>query len=161
MSRIAVRPVRPGEAPLIHGFIRELAEYERMLDKAVASVADIDAALFEEQPRVFGDVVEMDGAPVGFALWFYNFSTFQGRCGIYLEDLYVQPAARGQGAGKALLARLAKRCVDEKLGRMDWAVLDWNAPSIAFYDSLGASALTDWITRRLMGEDLERLAASA
>jgi GNAT superfamily N-acetyltransferase len=95
---------------------------------------------------------------VGFALWFYSYSTFRGRHGIWLEDLFVRPEARGIGAGKALLRRLAGRCVDEKLGRLEWAVLDWNAPSIAFYDSLGASALDDWTTRRVTGEALERLA---
>ena len=161
MSEILVRPARAGEAPLIHGFIRELAEYEKLLDEAVATVGDIDAALFGPNPRVFCDIAEMDGQPVGFALWFYNFSTFKGRCGIYLEDLYVRPETRGKGAGKALLARLAQRCADEDLGRLDWAVLDWNAPSIAFYDSLGALSLNDWITRRLTGEALLALARSA
>ena len=102
----------------------------------------------------------MEGKPVGFALWFYNVSTFRGGCGLYLEDLYVRPEARGLGAGKALLAGLARRCLNEGLGRLDWAVLDWNAPSIAFYDSLGAGALTDWITRRLDGEALIALAQS-
>jgi GNAT superfamily N-acetyltransferase len=97
---------------------------------------------------------------VGFALWFYNYSTFRGRAGIYLEDLFVLPEARGLGAGKALLRRLAQRCVDADLGRLEWAVLNWNAPSIAFYDSLGASAKTDWTVRRLDGEALARLAAS-
>jgi GNAT superfamily N-acetyltransferase len=125
-----------------------------------ADEAAIDALLFSPQPRAFCDIVEVDGAPVGFALWFYNVSTFQGRCGLYLEDLYVRPQARGQGAGKALLANLAKRCIAENLGRLQWAVLDWNAPSIAFYDSLGAASMTDWITRRLTGEALARLAAS-
>jgi GNAT superfamily N-acetyltransferase len=161
VSGVSIRPARVGEAALIHGFIRELAAYEKLLDKAVATIGDIDAALFGSSPRVFCDIAEMDGAAVGFALWYYNFSTFQGRAGLYLEDLYVSPEARGRGAGKALLAALAIRCVSENLGRMDWAVLDWNAPSIAFYDSLGALALDDWITRRLTGEALERLAASA
>jgi len=160
MSGIVIRPARPGEAAVIHGFIRELAEYEKLLDAAVATVEDIDTALFGASPRVFCDIAEMTGRPVGFALWFYNFSTFQGRCGLYLEDLYVRPETRGKGAGKALLARLARRCVDESLGRLDWAVLDWNAPSIAFYDSLGAEALDGWTTRRLSGEALGQLAAS-
>jgi GNAT superfamily N-acetyltransferase len=128
---------------------------------AVATVEDIKTALFGPTPRAYCDIAEADGVPIGFALWFYNFSTFVGRAGIYLEDLYVRPEARGKGAGKALLANLAWRCVVEKLGRLDWAVLDWNAPSIAFYDSLGAEAKTDWITRRLSGEALERLAASS
>lgn len=155
---LSIRTAHPADAPLIYRFIRELAEYERLLDAVSATEADIADALFGPAPRVFCDIAEVGGSPVGFALWFYNFSTFRGRCGIYLEDLYVRPDARGKGAGKALLARLARRCVEEGLGRLDWAVLDWNAPSIAFYDSLGAEALADWITRRLSGDALARLA---
>ena len=110
---------------------------------------------------LLGDVIaEADGRPVGFALWFYNYSTFRGRAGIYLEDLFVRPEARGVGAGKALLRRLAERCMEADLGRLEWAVLNWNAPSIAFYDSLGAGAMTEWTVRRLDGEALQRLAAS-
>jgi len=155
---LSIRPARPGEAPLVLTFIRELAEYERLLHEVVADEAAIDALLFIPAPRAFCDIAEVDGAPVGFALWFYNVSTFEGRCGIYLEDLYVRPAARGVGAGKALLAGLARRCVAEGLRRLQWSVLDWNAPSIAFYDSLGAAALDDWIIRRLTGEALAKLA---
>jgi GNAT superfamily N-acetyltransferase len=158
---LTVRTARPGEAALIHGFILELADYEKLRHEAVATVSDIDAALFGPGPRVFCDIAEADGAPIGFALWFYNFSTFVGRCGIYLEDLYVRPEARGRGADKALLATLARRCVEERLGRLDWAVLDWNAHSIGFYDGLGALALDDWTIRRLTGEALARLAAQA
>ncbi len=121
-------------------------------------MADIEDALFTPNPRAFCDIAEADGEAVGFALWFYNYSTFKGRHGLYLEDLYVRPEARGKGAGKALLARLAKRCIDEGLFRLDWCVLDWNAPSIAFYDSLGAETMDDWIIRRLTGEPLRRLA---
>lgn len=156
---LSIRTARPGDAPLVLGFIRELAEYERLLDQVEADEAAVDALLFCDQPRAFCDIAEVDGAPVGFALWFYNVSTFKGRCGIYLEDLYVRPEVRGQGAGKALLAGLARRCVEQNLGRLEWAVLDWNAPSIAFYDSLGAAAMNEWIVRRLTGEALERLAA--
>jgi GNAT superfamily N-acetyltransferase len=156
---LSIRPAAAPDAALIHRFIGELAEYEKMADRVVATVADIETALFGATPRAFCDIAEIDGRAVGFALWFYNFSTFQGRAGMYLEDLYVRPEARGRGAGKALLAALARRCLDEGLRRMDWAVLDWNAPSIAFYDSLGADALDDWTTRRLSGEALERLAA--
>ena len=140
------------------GFIRALAEYERLLDQVEADEADIAALLFAPHPRAFCDIAEWDGEPIGFALWFYNVSTFKGRCGIYLEDLFVRPEARGRGAGKALLAGLARRCLDEKLGRLELAVLDWNAPSIAFYDALGAASLNDWIIRRVTGEALERLA---
>ncbi len=103
---------------------------------------------------------EVGGEPVGFAFWFYNVSTFEGRRGLYLEDLYVRPQARGLGAGKALLAHLARRCLDEGLARMEWSVLDWNAPAIAFYDGLGASAKTQWITRQLKGEALQALAGA-
>lgn len=125
---IKVRPARPGEAALVLGFIRELADYERLLDQVEADEAAIDALLFGPAPRAYCDIAERDGAPVGFALWFYNVSTFKGRCGLYLEDLYVRPEARGLGAGKALLAGLAMRCVDENLGRLEWSVLDWTRP---------------------------------
>jgi GNAT superfamily N-acetyltransferase len=155
---IAVRPARADEAPLVLRFIRELAEYERLLHEVRTTLDDVRRLLFTPGPRAFCDIAEIDGEPVGFALWFYSVSTFEGRHGLYLEDLYVSPQARGKGAGKALLAALARRCRDEGLARLEWAVLDWNAPSIAFYDSLGASAKTDWITRRLSGEALERLA---
>ncbi len=157
---IQIRSAHPGDAALVLRFIRELAEYEKLLHAVEADEAAIEALLFNPSPRAFCDIAEIDGDPVGFALWFYNVSTFKGRCGLYLEDLYVRPEVRGQGAGKALLANLARRCVEEKLGRLEWAVLDWNAPSIAFYDSLGAASLTDWITRRLTGEALAKLAAS-
>lgn len=156
---LTIRPAVAADAAVIHGFIRDLAEYEELLHEMQASQADIAAMLFSANPRGFCDIAEADGTPVGFALWFYNLSTFTGRHGIYLEDLYVRPEHRGLGAGKALLASLARRCVDEGLTRLEWAVLDWNAPSIAFYDSLGAAAKTEWITRRLSGEALAKLAA--
>ncbi len=157
---VVVRVATVADAPLILSFIRELAEYERMLDEVEATEADIRRDLFGENPRSFCEIAEYKGQPVGFALWFYNYSTFRGRAGIYLEDLFVRTEARGVGAGKALLRRLAQRCVDAELGRLEWAVLNWNAPSIAFYDSLGASAKTEWTVRRLDGEALETLAAS-
>jgi len=156
---LEIRQAGPADAGLILGFIRALADYEKLLSEVAASQADVARDLFGPAPRVFCDIAEADGEPVGFALWFYNYSTFRGRHGIWLEDLFVVPEARGKGAGKALLKRLARRCVDEGLGRLEWAVLDWNAPSIAFYDSLGAAALDDWTTRRLAGEALARLAA--
>ena len=159
-AKVVVRPAIPADAALIYQFIRDLAEYEKLLDAVEATQDDVAEALFGENPRVFCDIAEIDGAPVGFALWFYNYSTFVGRHGIYLEDLFVRPQARGSGAGKALLASLARRCVDENLGRLEWAVLDWNAPSIAFYDSLGAAALDDWIVRRMTGDGLVRLAGA-
>jgi len=156
---LTIRPAASADAPLIHGFIRELADYEKLLHEVEASEADIAAMLFCDQPCAFCDIAEHDGAPVGFALWFYNLSTFTGRHGIYLEDLYVRPQARGLGAGKALLATLARRCVDEGLPRLEWAVLNWNAPAIGFYDSLGAGAKSDWTIRQLASEALARLAA--
>jgi GNAT superfamily N-acetyltransferase len=158
MSDLVIRPAAPADAGVIFGFIRELAEYERLLHAVEATEADIVRDLFGPTPRAFCDIAELDGAPVGFALWFYNYSTFKGRAGIYLEDLFVRPTARGHGAGKALLRRLARRCVDEGLGRLEWAVLDWNAPAIGFYDALGAEALQDWIVRRVTGEALTKLA---
>lgn len=156
---VNVRVATPADAPLILQFIRDLAEYERLLHEVEATEADIRRDLFGENPRAFCDIAEHQGQPVGFALWFYNYSTFRGRAGIYLEDLFVEPSARGLGAGKALLRRLAQRCVEADLGRLEWAVLNWNAPSIAFYDSLGAGAMTEWTVRRLDGEALFRLAA--
>jgi len=155
---VSIRPATPADAALVYQFIRDLAEYEKLLDTVEATQADVARALFGDNPRAFADIAELDGEPVGFALWFYNYSTFVGRHGIWLEDLFVRPSARGSGAGKALLVNLAKRCVDENLGRFEWSVLDWNAPSIAFYDSLGAAAMDEWIIRRLTGEPLRRLA---
>ena len=159
-AEVQVRPATTADAGLIYGFIRGLAEYEKLLHEVEATQADVEAALFSEHPRAFCDIAEAYGAPVGFALWFYNYSTFRGRHGIYLEDLFVVPEARGLGAGKALLRRLAQRCQDEGLARLEWSVLDWNAPSIAFYDSLGASAQTEWIVRRLTDGPLKALAES-
>lgn len=157
-AQVRVRPATADDAALILAFIQALAEYEKLAHEAQATLADIRRDLFGDQPRAFCDIAEIDGNPVGFALWFYNYSTFRGRAGIWLEDLFVKPEARGAGAGKALLAGLARRCVAEDLGRLEWSVLDWNAPSIAFYDSLGALAMDEWTTRRMEGDALQRLA---
>jgi len=159
-SSFVIRPAEPGDAAAIWRFVQELAEYEKLSHVVEASAADLARDLFGPSPRVFCDLAEAEGEPVGFALWFYSYSTFKGRHGVYLEDLYVRPDARGRGAGKALLRSLARRCLAEGLGRLEWAVLDWNAPAIGFYDALGAQALDDWIVRRLTGEALARLAAS-
>ncbi|NGM49529.1 GNAT family N-acetyltransferase [Caulobacter sp. 602-2] len=156
---VTVRPATPEDAALILSFIRDLAEYEKLLHEVEATQTHIEAALFCDGPKAFCDIALIDGEPVGLALWFYNYSTFVGRHGIYLEDLFVRPAARGLGAGKALLANLARRCVAENLGRLEWAVLDWNAPSIAFYDGLGAAAMDEWTVRRMTGDALAKLAA--
>ena len=155
---VVVRPARAGDAPLLHALIVELAEYERLADHVDAGVADVDAALFGPAPRVFADIAEVDGVPIGMALWFYNFSTFVGRHGIWLEDLFVRPDARGSGAGKALLAGLARRCVEEGLGRLEWWVLDWNTPALGFYARLGAEPQRDWTVQRMSGAALAQLA---
>ena len=155
---LLIRPAVPADAGLIMGFVRELAAYERLSHAVRATEADIARDLFGPTPRAVCDIAEVAGEPVGYALWFYNYSTFAGRAGIFLEDLFVRSEARGRGAGKALLQHLARRCVDEGLGRLEWTVLDWNAPAIGFYDSLGADALDDWIVRRVSGEALARLA---
>lgn len=158
---VSLRPARPADAALIFDLVRELAEYEQLSHAVDATPEMIAAALFGEAPRVFCDIGEWKGAPVGFALWFYNFSTFRGRCGIYLEDLYVRPAARGHGVGKALLAGLAKRCIAENLPRLEWSVLDWNEPAIAFYKLQGAELMDGWTTCRLTDQALWRLADQA
>jgi GNAT superfamily N-acetyltransferase len=158
---VKVRVAHPSDTPLILDFIKKLAEYERLLHEVDATEADIRRDLFGENPRAFCDIAEVEGRPVGFALWFYSYSTFRGRAGIYLEDLFVEPGARGEGAGKALLQRLVRRCVEADLGRLEWSVLDWNAPSIAFYDSLGAMTKDGWTVRRLYGDALEALAKSS
>lgn len=158
---LAIRSARPGEGGLVLAFIRALAEYERLAHAMEATEEVIETALFGENPRVFCDIAEWDGVPAGFALWFYNFSTFLGRHGIYLEDLFVYPEHRGRGIGKALLARLARRCVEERLGRLEWSVLDWNEPSIAFYKSQGAVMMDEWTVCRVTGDALLRLAGQA
>ena len=155
-----IRPAAREDAALIHAFIRELAEYEKLTEDVTASEADIARALFGPNPRVFCDIAEWNGEPAGFALWFYNFSTFRGAHGIYLEDLFVRPQFRGAGLGKALLANLAQRAVREGCARVEWAVLDWNAPSIAFYKSLGALPMDEWTVFRLTGAALAKLAAT-
>jgi GNAT superfamily N-acetyltransferase len=149
------------DVPLILTLIRALAEYEKLADAVVATEDDLRRTLFGE--RRYAEVILAEvagGDAAGFALFFHNYSTFLGRPGIYLEDLYVKPEYRGRGYGKALLARLAAVAVERKCGRVEWAVLDWNEPSIRFYESLGARMLTEWKTFRLIGEPLERLAAS-
>ena len=158
MSEPAVRAAREDDAALIHDFVLELAAYEKLSHAVTATAADTAALLFGPKARAFCDIAELDGAPVGFCLWFYTVSTFAGRAGIWVEDLYVRPSARGSGAGRALLANLARRCVREDLKRLDWSVLDWNAPAIGFYDRIGAQALDDWRLRRLSGGALAALA---
>ena len=155
---LEIRPAASSDSALILGFVRKLAEYERLLHAVVATEADVVRDLFGENPRVFCDLAFWDGAPAGFALWFHNYSTFRGSHGLYLEDLFVEPAYRGRGIGKALLRRLAQRCQADGLAKLEWQVLDWNAPSIAFYKSLGAVAVDDWTVFRLADEALKKLA---
>jgi GNAT superfamily N-acetyltransferase len=154
-----IRPAVPADAALIFDLVSELAAYEKLSPSVDASRETLAEALFCKSPRVFCDLVEDEGQAVGFAVWFYNFSTFRGRHGIWLEDLFVRPAFRGKGYGKALLANIARRCVDENLARLEWSVLDWNAPSIHFYKAAGARMMEEWTNCRVEGDDLRMLAA--
>jgi len=156
---ISIRSAVAADAALIVRFIADLAAYERLAHEARATEADVLRDLFGSDPKVFCELAEQDGRPVGFALWFYTYSTFQGRHGIWLEDLFVEPGARGQGIGKALLAHLAQRCVREGLGRLEWWVLDWNEPAIEFYKSQGGVMQDDWTKVRVDGAALQRLGA--
>jgi GNAT superfamily N-acetyltransferase len=163
-----IRPARPGDVARIHRLICELADYERSADQVVCTQEDLRRALFGAQPLVFAHVAVHpaaaqpgagdDGEVAGFALWFLNFSTWTGRHGIYLEDLYVTPAVRRHGYGRAMLAELARICVDRGYGRLEWSVLDWNATAIAFYSSLGAVAMDEWTVHRVTGPALAALA---
>jgi len=153
-SGVGIRPAGLADTALIFDLIRELAEYEKLGDAVDATPAMIADALFGEKPRLFCDIAEWNGEAAGFAVWFLNFSTFRGRHGIYLEDLFVRPAFRGKGLGKALMRRLAARCVSEGYARFEWSVLDWNAPSIAFYETIGAQVLPDWKICRMSGDAL-------
>ena len=152
-----IRFATPADVSAILGLIRELAEYERLLDQVIADEPSLHRALFGERRHVEALVAIVGGETVGFALFFHNFSTFLGKSGMYLEDLFVRPAFRGEGLGKALLARVAGIAVERDCGRMEWSVLDWNEPSIRFYESLGAKPLADWTMYRLTGDALRRL----
>ncbi|WP_168192776.1 GNAT family N-acetyltransferase [Undibacter mobilis] len=151
---IAIRAATPADTPLIFNLICELADYEKLSDAVDATPTMIADALFGDKPRLFCAIAEWNGEAAGLAVWFLNFSTFRGRNGIYLEDLFVRPAHRGKGLGKALMAYLARRCVDDGYARFEWSVLDWNAPSIAFYESIGAQVLPDWKICRMSGDAL-------
>ncbi len=153
-----IRPAGVEDAAVVFELVQALADYERLLDQVDATQAMLSEALFCDHPRLFCDLVEEAGQIVGFAVWFYNFSTFRGRHGIYIEDLFVRPHARGRGYGKALLSHLAARCVREGLARLEWAVLDWNEPSIAFYQAHGAQLMQDWTVCRVSDQALWRLA---
>ena len=155
---LLIRRARPDEAGLVLSLVRELADYEKLLHEVEATEAMIGAALFGSNPRLFCDIAEWNGEVACFAVWFINFSTFSGRSGIYLEDLFVRPARRGNGIGKALLSHLAKECLANGWSRLQWSVLDWNTPSIEFYQSLGAQLMDEWTVCRLGGPALIALA---
>jgi GNAT superfamily N-acetyltransferase len=155
-----IEPAQPVDAPLLVALVRELAEYERLLDHVRIVPDDLRRDLFG--PRAFAEAViaRVGDEPVGFALWFHNYSTFEGRPGLYLEDLFVRPAFRGHGYGEDLLRHLARVAVERGCARFEWSVLDWNEPAIAFYRKLGAVALDDWTVQRVSGDALRALAGS-
>ena len=153
-----IRAAEPGDVDAVVGLIGDLAEYERAHHEVRVDATSLHAALFGPAPAVFAHVAVVDDEVVGFALWFLSFSTWLGRHGIYLEDLYVRPEHRGGGHGRALLASLARIAVDRGYGRLEWAVLDWNEPALAFYRALGAVALDEWTVHRLTGDALQRAA---
>lgn len=155
---LVLRPAQASDAALILRFIIELAVYEKEPDAVVTDEAGIAASLFGEGATARALIAELDGAPVGYAVWFANYSTWLGRNGLYLEDLYVTPAVRGRGVGKAILRHLAGLAVASACGRMEWSVLDWNAPAIAFYESVGARPQSEWTVYRLAGDALQAFA---
>ena len=161
MSDTRVREASEGDVPLILSFIRELAEYEKLSDEVVATEGTLRESLFGERRYAEVLIAEHDGAPAGFALFFHSFSTFLGKPGLYLEDLYVKPAFRGAGIGKKMLVRLASLAVGRGCGRLEWWVLDWNEPAIGFYRSVGAEPMDDWTVYRVSGSALEDLASSS
>jgi GNAT superfamily N-acetyltransferase len=158
---LSIHRARPDQAGLIYSLICELAEYEKLSHEVEATEAGIAAALFGDNPRLFCEIAEWNGAGVGLAVWFLNFSTFSGRPGVYLEDLFVRPDFRGKGLGKALLSHLARLCVENGWSRLQWSVLDWNTPSIEFYKSLGAVMMDEWTLCRVSGPALAQLAKAA
>ena len=161
LHSLSVRPAAAADVELVLGFIRELADYERLSHEVTATPEQIHAALFGPRPYAEAVLGCIDGEPCGFALFFHNFSTFLGKPGLYLEDLYVRPSARGRGLGSYLLAWLAALALERECGRFEWAVLDWNEPALKVYRSLGARAADDWTIQRVTGEALRQLAAKA
>ena len=158
MAPVEIRPAPTNDVPLVLAFIRELAEYEKLAHEVRATEDQVRATLFGEKSVAEVVIASLDGRPVGFAVFFPNYSTFLGRPGLYLEDLFVRPEARGLGVGRELLAYLARLTVERGWGRLEWRVLDWNEPSIAFYKKLGAEPLDDWTVFRVTGEALTLLA---
>ncbi|MFT6050561.1 MAG: GNAT superfamily N-acetyltransferase [Halioglobus sp.] len=160
MSQLNIQAATPNDCPVILGFIKDLAEYEKALHEVKASEQDLADALFADHPKAFALICRIGDTPVGFALYFFNYSTWTGKFGLFLEDLYVAREHRGSGAGKALLKHLAQLAVENDCARFEWNVIDWNAPAIAFYESFGAKPQSEWIGYRLAGDDLERFASS-
>ncbi len=158
---VRLRDATPADLATIYRFVRDLAEYEKLADQVVATEADFATALFGDNPRAFALIMEVGGVPAGFALWFYNFSTFLGRHGIWIEDVYVAPEFRGRGLGGRVFRHLAQRAVAEGLGRLEWWVLDWNKPAIDFYQGIGAVPMDEWTVQRVTGGALLRLAGQA
>ncbi|GAA4356938.1 GNAT family N-acetyltransferase [Kangiella marina] len=158
MSNFVIREAVREDAPLILEFVKELADYEKMSDQVVATVADIESTVFAPQPKAHCLIAETDGQAAGFALYFYSYSTFLGKHGIYLEDLFVKPAFRAQRIGLGLLQHLSKVAVDNDCQRLDWSVLDWNEPAINFYDAIGAKPQKEWLGYRLTGQALKDFA---
>lgn len=158
MSEIIIRDADEDDVALLLHFIKSIAAYEKLAHEVIADEALLHRHFFGANPKVFAMIAECDGAPAGFAVYFYNFSTFVGKHGIYLEDLFVEPEFRGRGIGKELLLHLARRAAHEGCGRMEWSVLDWNTPSIEFYKSLGAKPMDEWTIFRLDEAALKKLA---
>lgn len=161
MTSVSVRPATPADVPTILRFIKELADYERAPQEAIATRELLHDALFSNRPACESFIGEIGSVPEGFALFFHNFSTWKGRRGVYLEDLYVTPAARGKGLGKALLSRVAQVAIERGCPRLEWAVLDWNTPALEFYHALGAEPMSEWTVHRVTGEALTKLASCA
>ena len=159
--RLQIEPAQPADAPLIVALVRELATYERLLDEVVITPEDVHRDLFGPRPYAEAVIARIGGEPVGFALWFHNYSTFAGRPGLYLEDLFVRPAFRGRGHGEALLRHLAGVALERGCARFEWSVLDWNKPALAFYRKLGAVGMDGWTVHRVSGEALAALASRA
>ena len=155
---LVIRKAEPRDSALIFSLVRELADYEKLTTEVDATEQTIAEVLFAPEPRVFCDIAEWNGEPAGFTTWFLNFSSFRGRHGLFLEDLFVRPQFRKRGIGRALLQRLAERCVEGGFARFEWAVLDWNAPALAFYRSIGAEVMDDWLICRLSGTALRGFA---
>lgn len=160
-SNVEIRAATPEDVPVVRALIRALAEYEQLSHEVQATEASLRASLFGDRPQAEAVIARVDGTPAGFAVFFHNYSTFLGRRGLYLEDLFVLPNYRRRGVGRTLLSHVAAIAVARECGRMEWAVLDWNAPAIRVYRGVGARPMDEWTVFRLTGDDLRRLAVDA